>query len=126
MSCPDAYEQATIPLAHRQRFLSRLEAHAQVTADVPQYSGDGIDVDERAATDLPEYRRVDGRGNLTERSANRRLALGRHDSRELVVGLEVADFVDGDEPDFVAIHLADVAAYIALANASRVFVVRSQ
>jgi hypothetical protein len=68
-----------------------------------------VDVDDRRAVDLPELRRIELVVQLLDRAANQELAVGRHHHRVLVVRLEVAHTVDGDETHFRPLRRCDPA-----------------
>ena len=61
------------------------------------------------AVDLPEHLRVELVDQFLDRAPDQRLLLRRDDQRVLVVGLEVADLLDGDEPQVVALRRRDPA-----------------
>ena len=73
------------------------------------HPGDRVDIDQRAAVDLPERLRVELLDELLDRPADQRFLLRRDDQRVLVVGLEVADLVDGDQAQLVALRRGDPA-----------------
>src|SRR5471032_1654201 len=58
---------------------------------------DGVDVDDRAAVDLPEDVRIELGEQFLDRFANDRFLFLCIDQRVLVVRLEVEDLIDGDK-----------------------------
>jgi len=89
--------------AHRERFLPLLKPHAHAAAQIARDAGNRVDVHQRRAVDLPEELRIERVDQLLDRLADERLLRASVDQRVLVVGLEVADLVDGDEIDFVKV-----------------------
>ena len=60
------------------------------------------DVDDRAAMNLPEAVGIELLRQILERGADERFAFRRKDAGVLVIGLEIAHFVDRNQPDLIA------------------------
>ena len=73
------------------------------------HAAHGVDVDDRAAVDLPEDALVELGQELLQRGRDQRLAVGGDDGDVLAVGPEVADVLDRDQRDLAALQHRDPA-----------------
>src|SRR5262249_23589561 len=102
-------------LAYRQRLLPLLQLDPHVSDHVAHDAGDRVDIDQRAAMNLPEYLRIELVEELLDRMADHRFLPGREHHGVLVVRLQVADLVDGDEPQFATDRSGDPAQVLLAA-----------
>src|SRR5437762_10511356 len=93
--------------AYCECFRPRLELDERASVKVARRRRDLREVDDRAAVNLPESVRIQRFPQLLERRSNQRFALGGKHAGVLVVGLEITDILDRDEPHLVADGCAD-------------------
>src|SRR5258706_9409879 len=116
--------------ADRQCFWTLLEFQAKPPAVIARDAGDVPDVDNRAAVDPPECRWVQRFGQLLDRPVDQRFFFGGDHSRAFVVGLEIADLLDGDEPELLPLpprdpaNLLPAAPHLLVQGSEQAFEVR--
>src|SRR5690606_21690230 len=88
--------------ADGEGFGPRLQPYGAAATVVADHARDRTQVDDRGAVDLLEGRRIQHRQQVLDRRAQQRLALGGDDAGVLVVGAEVGDLVDQDQPGLAA------------------------
>src|ERR1019366_5794519 len=88
--------------AYHQGLRTSLELDHRAASQIPGGRGDVSDVDDGAAVDLPEALRIELIAQFAQRRADQGLAVGSEDAGVFVVGLEIADVVDADQPYLIA------------------------
>src|ERR1700676_4996893 len=92
------HEQMRERRADLQNLLAMLELNFQATTQVATDGRNGVDIDQSAAVYLEKYIRIQLVDQLLDRLVDQCLGGGGDDERVIVVRLEIANLIDGDEP----------------------------
>jgi hypothetical protein len=110
--------RAMVRLADRERLLASLHANAKVAADVAVHARDRVDVDQRAAVDLPEHLRIELVDQLLDRAGGSANPCPAWTTRSCTCcPPDVEHFLDRDEAELVALRRGD-PAQVLLARAA--------
>src|SRR6267142_5124524 len=105
-------------LADRQGLRALFELNGETACHIAHYPGNGVDVDDGGAMDLPEELWVELIEQFLYRFPDECLALASHGPRVFRIRLEVADFIDRDHAHLAATGRIDPAQVTAALGCS--------
>src|SRR5437667_1705647 len=107
-------EAMGIGVTDGEQLVPALQAHLGVAAQVAHHAGDGVDVDDGRAMDLPEGGGIELVAKLLDGLADPRFLRSGDHPRVLAVGREITHVVHGDDAHRRAVRRVDPAQETAL------------
>src|SRR6267143_2993905 len=107
--CLHLAEAMGIGVTDDEQLVPALEAHLGAAAQVAHHAGDGVNVDDGRAMDLPEGGRIQLVAKLFDGLADQRFLRGGDHPRVLAVGLEITHVVHGDDAHRRTVRRVDPA-----------------